>query len=136
MRWAKSKYGSLTYMTRAYMYMVNAENRVILNGSVFIIVAVIDNVCNPLFEKKCKSPESTKMRTATYDHECEIKRMHFFDKLNKYRKDKSDINRVEMVRARSYFKSSVRKYKRECMKQKTNKLINTRFKDAKGYWNC
>ena len=97
-------------------------------------VAVIDNVCKPLFEKKCKSPESTKMRAASYDHECEIKRMHFFDKLNKYRKDKSDINRVEMVRARSCFKSSVRKYKRECMKQKTNKHINTRYKDAKEYW--
>ena len=58
----------------------------------------------------------------------------FFDKLNKYRKNKTDINREEMVRARSIFKSSVRKFKRACLKKKTNKLINTRYKDAKEYW--
>ena len=39
-----------------------------------------------------------------------------------------------MVRARSIFKSSVRKFKKECKKQKTNKLIESRFKDAKEYW--
>ena len=42
--------------------------------------------------------------------------------------------RAEMVRARSNFKSSVRKFNRECQKYKTDKLIATRFKDAKEYW--
>ena len=90
---------------------------------------IAPKICTTL---KC---DATKYKfNISYDQDCEIKRMHFFDKLNKYRKNKTDINREEMVRARSIFKSSVRKFKRACLKKKTNKLINTRYKDAKEYW--
>ena len=94
-------------------------------------VSVLDSVCKPLFEKLCKLPDSSKIMTR-YNKESEIKRMNLFNKLNKYRNDKTDANRVEMVRARSLFKSSIRIFKRECLKEKTNN-INTRFKDAKQY---
>ena len=97
-------------------------------------VSVIDSVCKPLFEKKCKSSVNTKLKPSQYDDNCEIKRMNFFDKLNKYRNDKTDTNREEMVRARPCFESSVRRFKRDCLKKKTDKLINTRYKDAKEYW--
>ena len=97
-------------------------------------VSVIDSVCKPLFEKKCKFSVNTKLKPSQYDDNCEIKRMNFFNKLNKYRNDKTDTNREEMVRARSCFKSSVRRFKRDCLKKKTDKLVNTRYKDAKEYW--
>lgn len=69
-----------------------------------------------------------------YNEDCEIKKMFFYDKLSKYRNNKWDATRIEMVRARTAFKSSARKFKTECQKHKTNKLIQSRFKDAKEYW--
>ena len=97
-------------------------------------VSVIDSVCKPLFEKNCKFSVNTILNPSQYDDNCEIKRMNFFDKLNKYRNDKTDTNREEMVRARSCFKSSVKRFNIHCLKKKTDKLINTRYKDAKEYW--
>ena len=47
----------------------------------------------------------------TVSEHCEIKKLDFFEKLNKYRKDKSDENRVAMVKARSAFKTSVKNFK-------------------------
>ena len=98
-------------------------------------VSIIDDVCMPLFKKptncSCKNDKSS---SSLYNEDCKIKKMIFYDKLNKYRKNKCDATRAEMVRARSNFKSSVRKFNRECQKYKTDKLIATRFKDAKGYW--
>ena len=69
-----------------------------------------------------------------YNEDCKIKKMLFYDKLNKYRNNKCDATRTGMVRARTAFKSSVRKFKTECQKHKTSKLIQSRFKDAKDYW--
>ena len=98
-------------------------------------VSIIDDVCKPLFEKPCKKTVSDlKTNSFVYSHDCELKKMKFFDNLNNYRKNKNDFNRREMVKSRSEFKSSVRKFKRDCQKNKTEKLINTRFKDAKEYW--
>ena len=93
---------------------------------------MLDSVCKPLFEKSCKLPDSSKIRKG-YNNECEIKRMNIFDKLNKYRNNKTDVNREETVRARSLFKSSVRKFKSECSKEKT-KFINICYKNIKQYW--
>ena len=98
-------------------------------------VSIIDDVCKPLFEKPvkcfCKNDQSSSFM---YNDDCEIKKMNFYDKLNMYRKNRCDATRAEMVRARSTFKSSVRKFNRECQINKTNKLIKARFKDAKEYW--
>ena len=45
-----------------------------------------------------------------------------------------DATCTEMVKARSIFKSSVKKFNRECQTDKINKLVKARFKDAKEYW--
>ena len=58
-----------------------------------------DDVCQPLFEKSCTNT-ATKSPSFVYNHESEIKKIHFFHKLNKYRRNKSDVNRIEMVRVR------------------------------------
>ena len=42
--------------------------------------------------------------------------------LNKYRADKTDANRINMVRARTEFKAVVRQIKRELDRAKTNAL--------------
>ena len=98
-------------------------------------VSIIDDVCKPLFEKYvncfCKN---NKLSSFTYNEDCEIKKMIFYDKLNMYRNNKCDATRAKIVNARSVFKSTVRKFNRECQKHKTNKLIQSRFKDAKEYW--
>ena len=96
-------------------------------------VSVIDDVCKPLFEKTCINSNTNKS-TFVYSEHCEIKKLDFFDKLNKYRKDKSDENRIAMVKARSVFKTSVKNFKDQLQKQKTAKLIQTRFKESKEYW--
>ena len=62
--------------------------------------------------------------------------MKYNDKSNKYRNTKTDANREELMRARSLFKSSVRKFKRECLKENISKLINTRYKDANNTGSC
>ena len=55
--------------------------------------------------------------------------------LNKYRNSKSDIDRINMVKARSEYKSMIRTCRYEYDKEKTSRLINAKFKDAKLYWN-
>ena len=58
----------------------------------------------------------------------------FLEKLNKYRKNKIDANRIELVNARSAYKKSVRKFKYDCLKNKTQYLLQQKHKDAKQYW--
>ena len=56
------------------------------------------------------------------------------EKLNKYRKNKTDASRIELVNARSAYKKSVRKFKYDCLKNKTQYLLQQKHKDAKQYW--
>ena len=60
------------------------------------------------------------MSTLMYNEDCEINKMIFHDQLNQYRNNRCDATRIEMVRARSIFKSSVRKFKKECQKQQVS----------------
>ena len=48
-----------------------------------------------------------------------IKKLVFLDILNKHRKDSIDTNRINMVKARTDFKMTVRKFKYELEKAKT-----------------
>lgn len=54
--------------------------------------------------------------------------------LNKYRADKTDINRVNMVKARTDFKSEVRNFKQEIDRANTKKLVDAKYRNAKEYW--
>ena len=58
----------------------------------------------------------------------------FYRCLNLFRNDKSEINCKNMTRARSIFKSNVRRAKFTHAKQQTRKLENLKFKSAKEYW--
>ena len=103
------------------------------NISNFVIA--LDGVCKPLFERKMHSESAQSKSSGTqYDETCDLNKVLFFEKLNNYRKDKNEINRSELVQARSKYKSSVRHFKYNCLKQKTQKLLDQKYKDAKQYW--
>ncbi len=58
----------------------------------------------------------------------------FYRTLNAYRKDQSDSRRLDMIKARYEYKSTVRTCKYRKDKENTIKLENARFKNAKLYW--
>ena len=66
---------------------------------------------------------------------CHDKRFYFYEMLNKYRENKTNNNRINMIQARSDYKNILRKARYEYDKQKTMRLENARFKNAKLYWN-
>ena len=55
--------------------------------------------------------------------------------LRKFREAKTDENRINMVKARSEYKTVLRKCKYEYDKKPTDRFINAKFKNAKLYWN-
>jgi len=63
------------------------------------------------------------------------KRGDFYYALNNYRKNNSEENRMVMVAARSKYKTCLRKCRYLYDKSQTNKLIDSRYKNAKIYWN-
>ena len=55
--------------------------------------------------------------------------------LDKYRQSKSDDNRKNMVTARSEYKSLIRRCRYKFDREKTDKFILSKNKNAKQYWN-
>lgn len=105
-------------------------------------VRIIDTVASPLFKKKLhvgfdSTSESFKYKTDApwFTDLCHEKRFYFYEKLNKYRENKTNDNRVNMVKARSEYKTVLRKARYEYDKQKTLRFENAKFKNAKLYWN-
>ena len=49
-------------------------------------------------------------------------------------RSKSKRNNLQMVRARTEYKRSVRIYRFECRKQKTRQPLDLKYKNAKSYW--
>ena len=70
-----------------------------------------------------------------YTEECNERKHYFLYLLNKYRGSKTDENRINMVRARSSYKMLLRKWRYEYDREKTNKFVYVRNKNAKLYWN-
>ena len=56
-------------------------------------------------------------------------------KLDKYRESKTDVNRAGMVKARSDYKSIIRKSRYEFDKNETSHFVNAKYKNAQLYWN-
>ena len=56
-------------------------------------VAVIDGDCTPLFEKKI-SPIRQSISETKYDESCELNRLIFIEKLNKFKKIKLKITEL------------------------------------------
>ena len=113
-----------------------------IDENVSNFVNLMENVCDPLFVKKFKSPEngfshqnSTKSpNNPWFDAECQILRDRFYTKLNIYRENKSDVNAKNMINARSNFKNLIRKKRYIYDNAKTDKLISTKYQNAKAYW--
>lgn len=101
---------------------------------------IIHEVSAPLFKKSIK-PENVKSTFSNekenpwYNDACHEKKYCFLHMLDKYRHLKTDENRVNMVKARSEYKSVLRKSKYEYDREKTNKFVSSKNKNAKQYWN-
>ena len=103
-------------------------------------VRIIDTVAAPLFKQRVHddadgSSFTYKNDAPWFTELCHEKRFYFYDMLNKYRENKININRINMVKARSDYKTTLRKARYEYDKQKTLRFENARFKNAKLYWN-
>ena len=99
---------------------------------------LMHKVCDPLFAqtKHTKTANNIKENTEQYmfDNTCTERRKTFYRFLNIFRKNKNDENRTNMVKARTDYKNTVRKFNYERDKQKSFKLLNAKLKNAKEYW--
>ena len=55
--------------------------------------------------------------------------------LNRYRENKNDDSRINMSKARSVYKTAIRKARYSFDKKKTERFEKARFKNARLYWN-
>mgnify|MGYP000169787250 FL=1 len=71
-----------------------------------------------------------------FTSECFDKRRTFYCKLNMYRRNNTAENRLNMIHARSQYTACLRKSSRfNFDKCQTKKLVDSRFKKAKMYWD-
>lgn len=109
-----------------------------INSSINLIVEGIELSSKPLFSKSCHTKQVEVSfidnKQPWFDDDCRIKRNEFYYCLNIFRFDKSDVNRVNMVSARSIYKKTLRqaRYRYDC--KQTKKLNDLRYKNAKDYW--
>ena len=96
----------------------------------------MDNICIPLFGKTSnpKPQNSSNKNDFIFNNICSEKRNFVYSKLNDFRKNKTVFNRHNMVRARTEYKNAVRKYNFEKDRQKSIKLLNAKYKNARQYW--
>jgi len=98
----------------------------------------IETVCNPVFGKDhthfdLNSTRRHETNSDVYLNLCEKSRVDFYRLLNIYRRHSTDLNRVNMTRARSVYKKNVRRFNFEQDKFRTAKLLSVRFSNAKLY---
>ena len=62
-------------------------------------------------------------------------KIYIFYMLDKYRDSNSEQYRKNMVKARSEYKTLLRKCRYKHDKNNTDKLISAKFKNVKEYWN-
>ena len=107
-----------------------------INESISSFSDLMDNICFPLFGKTSnpKPQNSSNINDFIFNNICSEKRKHFYSKLNDFRKNKTEINRHNMMRARTEYKNAVRKYNFEKDMQKIIKLLTAKYKNAKQYW--
>ena len=79
---------------------------------------IIDDVCSPAFKKKINNKKSNLYNTHThsknqqwFDSECNEQQKQFYTFLHDYRREKSELNRQNMVKSRSAYKQLIRKKK-------------------------
>ena len=108
-----------------------------INNCIQSLENIFNNVASP-FVKKVSVNNSNDVTNYSnqpwYNNECYEKQQIFYRCLNKFRACQSETNRVNMVKARSEYKILIRKCRTNFDKEKTNKLLNIRYKNARLYW--
>ena len=104
------------------------------------LVEILDTAAKPFFKKTQKSSDLVQnipngKEKPWYTNECHDKRFTFLYMLDKYRDSNSEQNRKNMAKARSEYKTLLRKCRYKHDKNNTDKLICAKFKNAKEYWN-
>ena len=101
---------------------------------------LMSKICDPLFTKKLKtctfdgrSPTDNFSRP-WFDEECRQSRFLFYNELNKFRSNRSTQNQCDMITARSNFRKLIRQKRFFFDKSKTEKLLASRYQNAKEYW--
>ena len=69
-----------------------------------------------------------------FNEDCADLRCPFYTCLNLYRGDNSDENRINMVQARSQYKTRIRKARLAYDKSEIDKLNKLRYQNALDYW--
>ena len=118
----------------------NCTERGSINECLSEFVQVIDDAASGMFKPNkvssvSENSFSEKNDSPWFSDECHEKRYNFLIWLDKYREIQSDETRINMVKARSEYKSTIRKCKYEYDKSKTQKLVQAKYKNAKLYWN-
>ena len=104
------------------------------------LVDILETAAKP-FLKKNKQNEDLAQNSMSekenpwYTNECHDKKFTFLYMLDKYRDSNSEENRKNMVKARSEYKTLLRKCRYDYDKKNTNQLVDAKFKNAKEYWN-
>ena len=118
----------------------NCSNVSDINNVVNSIVTVLENVANPLFQKqlsaKKKNTGLNDKKQNPWYKECEQSKYEFLNNLNIFRQNKCDMTRINLVKSRSNYKSTLRKSKFNYDKRNTIKLEEARLKDAKHTGEC
>ncbi|MCG8033307.1 MAG: reverse transcriptase family protein, partial [Candidatus Thiodiazotropha taylori] len=119
----------------------SCSNKEEVQSCVSHFVSIFENVCAPIFKKinndntSKNTPFSGDMENPWYNDACHEAKFCFLHMLNKYRESKSDENRRNMVKARSSYKTLMRKCRYEYDRVKTDELCKAKNKNAKLYWN-
>ena len=116
------------------------DNSVINSDSIDVAVDTLNDVLYKAagpelqrsYPKKCDVNNTHS--SFLYNDEVEDKKHIFHVCLNAYRQNNSDTNRVNMVKARNAFRCAARRCRLEKDKQKTDRLLKARYKNAKEYW--
>ena len=109
-----------------------------IDESIRTFVNTVESCTKPLFQKNiyensiCGNGE--RGNAPWFTEECLTNPQMFYRYLNLYRGNKSDENRVNMVHARSKYKTSLRKARFNYELRQTIKLNELRYKNARDYW--
>ena len=99
----------------------------------------MESACPPLFKRNIKHDTDdytfNESKQPWFSDECKEKRNLFYRYLNIYRSNKHDCDfRRNMFNARLEYKKVMRRCRYEHRKSQTEKLVNSRSKNAKNYW--
>ena len=108
-----------------------------IDDGISAFVDIIEG-CASSFKINIKQSEDETYETETsqpwYDDSCRTKTELFYICLKRFRRDKTERNRLEFIKARLVFTSTIRKARYLYNQQQTEKLHSLELNNAKEYW--